>query len=176
MNKEYNIIFLDIDGVLNGYNKWNLLGWKILSKINYKPLELWYKCITNPFGIHESKVKRLTKIVKATNAKIVLSSTWRINQQSENYKLLISMFNKYNIEIIDITPISKNKHRGIEISKWLDINRSIVKNFIILDDEISDMNPFINSPRLIQTIDDSKHRYKGLNGKHVKESIKMLRL
>ena len=28
-----NVIFLDIDGVLNGYNFWNLLGWDIISEL-----------------------------------------------------------------------------------------------------------------------------------------------
>ena len=40
MKEKFNIIFLDIDGVLNGYNKWNLLGWNIVKRIKYKPLEL----------------------------------------------------------------------------------------------------------------------------------------
>ena len=35
MKEKLNIIFLDIDGVLNGYNKWNLLGWNIVKRINY---------------------------------------------------------------------------------------------------------------------------------------------
>ena len=61
-----NIIFLDIDGVLNGYNFWNLLGWNIISKFNSDRLKGWYRNITEPFGVHESKVKRLAKIVYNT--------------------------------------------------------------------------------------------------------------
>ena len=56
-----NVIFLDIDGVLNGYNFWNLLGWDIISKFKSNRLKSWYRELTEPFGVHERKVKRLAK-------------------------------------------------------------------------------------------------------------------
>ena len=68
------VIFLDIDGVLNGYNKWNTLGFDISKFLH---IEKFYKKIVEPFGVHERKVKRLAKIVKRTGAKIVMSSSWR---------------------------------------------------------------------------------------------------
>ena len=71
------IIFLDIDGVLNGYNFWNQLGWRLVCVINNKKLTQWYREFTEPFGIHVPKFKRLVKIVRKTDAKIVISSSWR---------------------------------------------------------------------------------------------------
>ena len=40
MSKEHNVIFLDIDGVLNGYKKWTVYGWKLVKHINYKTTNL----------------------------------------------------------------------------------------------------------------------------------------
>lgn len=184
-----NIIFLDIDGVLNGYNKYNLLGWKIVSKLRYKPLINLYRKIADPFTIHTIKVKRLAKIVKATNAKIVMSSSWRhgwwkkpYENQLENQKRLTDLLNKYNIEVIDITPTLQSGLRGKEIAKWLNENKNKVDNFVILDDENSDMYPFKYSPKFIQTSEvlDNEiimgHPYEntGLKNKHVKEAIRIL--
>lgn len=191
MKEKFNIIFLDIDGVLNGYNKWNLLGWNIVKRIKYKPLELWYKRIAEPFGVHESKVKRLAKIVEATNAKVVMSSSWRhgwwkcpYEEQYEDQRQLTDLLNKYNIEVIDITPTLKSGERGYEICKWLSEHKSIVNSFIILDDEASDMSPFTTSPRFIQTSEVPKdemimgrpNENTGLKRKHIKPAIRQLQL
>lgn len=188
MNK---IIFLDIDGVLNGYNKWNLLGWNIVKRIKYKPLELWYKRITEPFGVHENKVKRLAKIIKATNAKIVLSSSWRYGwwqkpyeKQDMDQKRLTDLFNKYNIHVIDITPKDNNGRRGMEIYNWLAKHEDEVESFIILDDENYDMGIFQKDKRFIQTSTVSLNNMiigkfsenTGLKRKHVKSAIRQLQL
>lgn len=69
------IIFLDIDGVLNGYNFWNVLGWKLCCLTKSNKLKNFYRKLTDPCGIHESKVKRLGKIVDKTGAKVVMSSS-----------------------------------------------------------------------------------------------------
>ena len=189
-NKKYNIIFLDIDGVLNGYNFWNVLGWKIIKLFNCNKLRLWYIHTINPFGIHERKVKRLAKIVEATNAKVVMSSSWRkfwwkkpYANQDEDEKKLTDLFDMYNIDVIDITPTLKSGVRGWEIYKWLHEHRDYVKSFVILDDEAADMEPFINSLRFIRTSDVPETAYVqgkadenvGLKRKHIKRAINILR-
>jgi hypothetical protein len=188
-SKKENIIFLDIDGVLNGYNKWNLLGWKIISSTKNQKLMQWYRKVTYPFGVHESKVKRLSKIVRATNAKVVMSSSWRFgwwntpyNEQFEDHKKLTDLLNKYNIKVIDITPRSLYGGRDDEIKEWLSKNEEIVKRFVILDDENYDLECFIGS-HLVQTSSVGKgqmimgYEYEntGLKNKHVKQSIEILR-
>lgn len=184
-----NIIFLDIDGVLNGYNRWNMLGWKIVKLTKNKKLICWYTTMAVPFGIHERKVKRLAKIVKATNAKIVMSSSWRFGwwktpyeDQYPDQKKLTDLLNKYNIEVIDITPKSQNGRRDIEIINWLSKNEFMVNKFVILDDERSDLECFVNS-NLVQTSSVKKGQMikgypkenTGLKNKHVKQAIKILR-
>lgn len=189
MNKRYNIIFLDIDGVLNGYNFWNVLGWDIVCRINNKKIRWWYKYITDPCGVHERKVKRLSKIVKSCNAKVVMSSSWRTiwykrryEHKSGDFKKLNDLFIKYDIDVIDITPRLDNRGRDCEIIQWLSQNEDKVKNFIILDDENSFMRAFHDDIRFIQTssvpkgvlIQGHSSENTGLSRKHMKQAIKVL--
>ena len=179
-----NVIFLDIDGVLNGYNFWNLLGWDIISKFKSNRLKGWYRELTEPFGVHERKVKRLAKIVHKTDAKVVISSSWRSGLQSNNLsdseKRLLDLFDKYDIEIYDYTPILPSRKRENEIMAWLFRNPQVNK-FIILDDENFDLQCFIGK-ELIQTSSVPRGRYvkgqwfenTGLKNKHVRQAIKML--
>lgn len=184
-----NIIFLDIDGVLNGYNKWNLLGWDVVCLTKSKRLKRWYRKLTDPFGVHKSKVRRLAKIVRATNAKVVMSSSWRFGwwntpyeKQFEDQKKLTDLLNKYNIEVIDITPESPDHRRDKEIKEWLAKNDELVKRFVILDDERYDLECFAGS-YLVQTSSVGKGEMimgydredTGLKNKHVKQAIKILR-
>lgn len=126
---KYKIIFLDIDGVLNvRCEKKDEFG-----------------CI-----FHENFVNNLRWIIKKTDAKIVISSTWKII----GIEKLREMWKKRNLpgEIIDITPyevdvVEKSDiefydfvDRGHEIQQWLDDNNEIVKNYCIIDDE-NDMLP-----------------------------------
>ena len=185
---KYNIIFLDIDGVLNGYNKWNDLGWRLCCFLKIGLLKKWYRKITNVFGIHTRKVKRLAKIVHKTNAKVVLSTSWRNRLWYTPYenmygdeKKFIDLCKKYKIEIIGITPRSKDGKRDGEIISWLSNNEDKVKKFIILDDERFDLECFVSS-NLILTSDIKEgqmimgfgYENTGLKRKHVREAIKKL--
>ena len=180
-----NVIFLDIDGVLNGYNFWNLLGWNIISKFNSDRLKDWYRDITEPFGVHERKVKRLAKIIHNTmNTKVVISSCWRFGLQSNNLSYaqgkLLDLFDKYDIKIYGYTPRSESGKRDEEIKAWLSKHKEVNK-FIILDDENFDLQCFIEK-ELIQTSSVPRGRYikgkwyenTGLKNKHVRQAIKML--
>ena len=69
------ILFLDVDGVLNGYNKWTYLIINI-SKILHIPTNFVRKRL-DIFGVKEKYIRRLARIVKKTNAKVVMSSSWR---------------------------------------------------------------------------------------------------
>ena len=183
------IIFLDIDGVLNGYNYWNTLGWEIINAFNSKKLKNWYRNIADPFGIHVRKMKRLAKIVQETGAKIVLSSSWRIGLWKTRYedmyydqKKFVDLCNKYNIDVIDITPSSLNNRRDKEILMWLSKHEKDIESFIILDDENTILQAFNNDKRFIQTscvpkgvmITGRSCENTGLNNKHVKQAIRIL--
>ena len=198
------VIFLDIDGVLNGYNFWNQLGWKIVYKTKSQKLKKWYRDTTEPFGIHTPKFKRLVKIVRKTGAKIVISSSWRWRltrtpyEEMDEYELkFYKLCKKYNIEIYDITPRSNSGRRDEEILTWLsqhqydfDIESSdeLVTytfepsiKFAILDDERYDLECFADK-ELVQTSSVKKGQMikghwqetTGLRNKHVRKAIKIL--
>lgn len=108
------IIFLDIDGVLNyhGYGG------------NFRAT-LAIDCIT-----------QLNAITDATQAQIVISSTWR-----KTYPLagLIAFLREQGVtgHILDSTPNLNGLPRGEEIAQWINAHPG-VENFVILDDD-SDM-------------------------------------
>lgn len=105
------IIFLDIDGVLNTHYSCERYG------IDY---------------IDSGLVEILRGIIIATNAKIVISSTWRLDDRDLS---LIMYSLKYNrLEFLDCTPYLKNKTRSEEIKLWLK-NNSQVEKYAILDDD-----------------------------------------
>ena len=186
-----NIVFLDVDGVLNGYNRWNTLGWNIVCKFNSEKLRNWYREITDPCGVHENKIKLLAKIVHKTGAKVVMSSTWRhsywkfvngeVDYNRDSVKKLADLLNKYNIDVIDITPKSPRGRRDDEIIAWLSRHEEEVGNFVILDDERFDLECFADK-ELVQTSSISKgeiirgfdYEDTGLKRKHVKKAIKIL--
>lgn len=144
------IIFLDIDGVLNS-QLW------YTKRRNYNHTE-----ISKHYPYYEfdpDAISQLNRIVKETNAKIVISSTWRIGRTIEELQDILNNVG-FEGDVIDIT-ISFGGikgytiPRGCEIEHWLEsknfqrinwskevqsdyIEKSGVSNYIILDDD-SDM-------------------------------------
>lgn len=115
MNNKLNIIFLDIDGVLN--NK---------STDEYAP--------TGCIGIMDEKVELLQQLIGRTGAKVVLSSDWRLDKDknTKDYVYLTNKLNNYNIKIFDITPDIRWSERGNEILEWLNVHK--VDGWVVLDD------------------------------------------
>lgn len=121
------VIFLDIDGVLNCSTSKSFCHDDLCGIIH---------------GIDSDKVKRLAKIVEATNAKIVLSSDWRVGwekyyltRKPSHAKYLDNHLKKKgNITIFDKTPLSHSGYwRGEEILTYLRSHPDIT-NYVILDD------------------------------------------
>ncbi len=146
------------------------------------------KHIRNPFTIHKEKIKYLSKIVAATDSKVVMSSSWRggfwnvpYEEKTDNQKLLTDLLNKYNIEVIDITPKSSDGRRDKEILSWLSKHQNEVDNFVILDDECFDLECFKDT-HLVQTSSVKKGKLimcpwfknRGLKRKHVRRAIWIL--
>ena len=189
------IIFLDIDGVLNGYSTLSLLCWRISKFLRIE--KFYKKHRIDPFGIHITKVKRLVKIINETGAKVVMTSSWRFRYQKYCYDILedinntntdyydsdiaklYNLFEKYNIQVIGFT--ASGPTRGQEINDWLE-SHSGIKSYVILDDENSDIIPYVDSSRFIQTstvpigrlITGKGCENTGLKRKHVKRAIQIL--
>ena len=118
------IIFLDIDGVLNS----EMYKTSHLEDCDDKFIDL-------------SRVKLLSDIVNATDAKIVLTSSLRIewDKSSElcgdDGKYINDCLAKYGLSITDKTPFfNLFDHRRKEILAWLKEHYNHIESFVILDD------------------------------------------
>ena len=116
------IIFLDIDGVLNHQGMTD---------------EDWTKYGTCGGSIDPQSVKVLNDFTDETGAKIVVSSTWRLDGLDRVRKALEEA--GVMAGIIDITPRFTHPGyvRGNEIKCWLDA-KTYVDSYVIFDDD-SDM-------------------------------------
>jgi len=128
MREDIKVIFLDVDGVLNSYE------WRIKNREKNNRI---IKCLD------EEPIKILSKIVETTNAKIVLSSSWRgLDSESVFLRILKEKLEKFNMSIFSMTGKSKKKKsRGWEIRDWLKDNKHIynVTSFVIIDDDSFDI-------------------------------------
>lgn len=145
-----NIIFLDIDGVLNSHRKLE----EVYNK-THKP----HSGYQYPFD--ENSLKNLKRLVEETDSKLVITSVWRKDEEGRD--TLINALKEYELDqyIIGYTPIL-NKRRGIEIQAYLE-QLDYIPNFIILDDN-SDMEALIN--HLVKT-----NIKVGLTESNVEEAI-----
>ena len=125
-----NIIFLDVDGVLNSHRKLE----EVYNK-THKP----HSGYQYPFD--ENSLKNLKRLVEETDSKLVITSVWRKDEEGRD--TLINALKEYELDqyIIGYTPIL-GKKRGIEIQAYLN-QLDYTPNFIILDDN-SDMEELIN--------------------------------
>ena len=144
------VIFLDFDGVLNSNTYF----------INSKEKQ--------PFFLEDEKMFLLNRIINETNAKIVLSTSWREiwGTDLEIAKKLKEYFDSFNIEIFDVTQCI-NYDRPTEINTWLD--NHYVDSFVILDDITG---PWFN---LEKNVVITNSDYQGLTENDVKKAVKILK-
>lgn len=141
-----DIIFLDIDGVLNANVE----------------TDSRKKEISDGKLIDSDKIELLSQLVEQTSAKIVLHSGWKywfdenitpLRIEAEN---LVNLLNEKGLKIYDITPdlasdeIKKSKRfslvKASEILKWIDMNP--VDKWIVLDD-LDLHNPFVSEHQIM---------------------------
>ena len=129
--KMNRIILLDVDGVLNN-GSWAM-------EMFDKGIRVYRDGI-----LYEPALKRLKRLVDATGAMIVVSSSWR--QIPTAYGQLRDWLFKYGMTIWDKTPYVGGC-RGDDITAWFDRNPG-KWSYVILDDE-GDMDGHMD--HLIQT-------------------------
>lgn len=144
------LIFLDFDGVLNGRDN------------------LYH-------GICPRRVIRLNRIITATGANVVVSSTWRKGLRCMELQDLLNSHG-FAGRVISTTPVLdrwvKEKglylsvERGDEIQAWLAGYRRPVESFVIVDDD-DDMGTL--SHRLVRTMDG-----RGLTDEDADRCVAML--
>jgi hypothetical protein len=154
-----NIIFLDIDGVLNS------LSWAIVKDHKHK---LGIEKFSNE-ELSFFNLEVLAVIVKKCNAHIVVSSSWRTTGAPVIKDCLEKHWGLGN-RVIGVTP-DVCPYRGTEIYEYFVRNEYNVdvESFLILDDEIDiDMNPYMDRLLIID------QRY-GLQGVHIEAAAKILK-
>lgn len=129
-----NIIFLDIDGVINTDRQIRINDLKQVKGIEFDPIAM----------------ENLKKIIIETKAKIVIISTWKVHREKEGFLWveLIRNLKKYSIDeesIHDVTPYLgeyKPEIRIKEINTYLEKNKNIDR-YVILDDQwdMGNLNP-----------------------------------
>ena len=161
------VVFLDVDGVLNDDYTNELIPNSIF------------------IGIDNKYVKNLKKIIDATDAQIVLSSTWRIHQVKNNQNLnesvdclkyLKKKLDKYGLHYVSTTPHINHYKRGTEIKQWIEQNNDItIDGWVILDDQFFFDFDEEMIKHLVQTEHMKNFGYSyGLNDDDVKKAIQIL--
>lgn len=156
-----NIIFLDIDGVLNHYSSRK----------------------AEKFQLDQTKMMLVADLARETQAQIVISSTWRKGNSLAYFREIFWHFctlyparqyswKRYKddcekMAIACRTPIIWDVVRGVEIECWLMAHEGTVKNYVILDDD-SDMLPH-QMPHFVKT----NGRY-GITKKDVQKAKEIL--
>jgi hypothetical protein len=117
-----NIIFLDVDGVLNMH-----------SESYYS--SAWVNLGSDTVEVH--LMKRLEYLVEEIpDAHIIISSAW---QESELKRVLNKLRFKYVDKILGRTPRHTHNNRGDQINEWLDTTLLNVLDYVVLEDEVSDV-------------------------------------
>ena len=151
MNK---ILFLDFDGVLNTEHYQDLLQYQ------GKPWQDEYGAFFDP-----KAVKQLKRIIDATDADIVVESSWK-------YLGLDAMKELWKVRnlpgtIIDITSSFLGKNKGVEIASWLSKYAKQDIRYVIIDDEYVILDSQL--PHFILT-----NPYEGITEEQANRAISML--
>lgn len=165
------VIFLDVDGVLN--NSYTF------SDINYEIMYGYGRRVE----IEDEKVEFLKQIVDATDAKIVLSSSWRTFFHKYNEKDIVPIFEKglelknklenHGLEIYDLTGFDYNGNRENEIRAYLEKHDDI-SGFLIIDDCMDDVNGLFSDKTIKTKFYGLNRGNLGLTEKHVPIAIDIL--
>lgn len=146
-------LFLDIDGVLNHEDFFVKRAEKAENNefLSY-PLDQF-----DPLC-----VERVNRILDETEAKLIISSSWRFTKGLDN--ILTTVGFKHPIH--DTTPYIPNKIRGEEIDLWLN-NHKDFDRYVILDDDKDFLRK--QKPYFVHT-----SRKDGLTDKLTEKAIRIL--
>ena len=148
------ILFLDVDGVLNN-ETWAGEMW---DDYNIK--------VYNKNILYQPALVQLRRIINATGAKIVVSSSWR--KIHDAYQDLLRWLDMYGMNVLDTTSKTTSRYRqirGDDIGEWLNAHPG-VESYAILDDD-DDMGEHMN--HLIRT-----NMYYGLTEEKANACIDLL--
>jgi len=107
------VIFLDIDGVLNCKTTPNPRGF--------------------PYVVDKRLLRRLKTLLEDTGAKVVLSSSWRIDPAG------LFAAKHWGVPFIGICPDMPNSPRSKEVLAWLKRHPKVTR-FAVIDDEDDELD------------------------------------
>ena len=156
-DRKPNIIFLDIDGVLNNYD----------TKDRFRGF----------IGIDDKLVDILKEIVDRTDASIVLSSSWKDEWTNDPYladdphydagRYINAKLSRCRMRVLGKTK-DEGINRGYGIRRWLDTHPH--EGWIVIDDEVfPDFEVCGILPQLVFTKDE-KEGIDGLRKCHVEDA------
>lgn len=163
-----NVIFLDIDGVLNH---------QFASDKNYTDAER--------FGLAQDLVDNLKYIVdNVDNVKILISSTWRkfhthqhVYADKYNWRSILEIMLQHkdiiygDIGTTNEDSMRSSEGRAYDIKSWLDSNKNLgIGSFVILDDECSGLHKHFPN----NVVDCEIQTMKGLTIQKAKEAVWIL--
>ena len=151
MNK---ILFLDFDGVLNTEYYQGLLQYQ------GKPWQDEHGAFFDP-----NTVKQLKSIIDATDADIVVESSWKylgLDAMKEMW-----MARDLPGKVVDITPSSVGDNKGVEIASWLSEHAKQDTHYVIIDDEYVILDS--QSSHFVLT-----NPYEGITEEQANRAISML--
>ena len=161
------VIFLDIDGVLNGDKLYDLF-----------PEEVYL--------VDDNSLKRLAKLVELTNAKIVLSSSWSLCFEYTNNNevvpvshggyYLMSKLKSVGLFIHDIFDKSYVINRDKFIYNY--ITKHQIDNFVILDDELFNYEKYGLLDKLVYTTfgdESTSYEEEGFSESKFNEALSILK-
>jgi hypothetical protein len=171
------VIFLDIDGVLN-VEVYITAFWDICKRMELTRPDaalLRKEVMRDEYGnlFCPLACSKLAWIINETDAKIVISSTWR----SSGLSIMQEMWKHRGLagEVIDVTPnafrlpslsFAERLERGTEIKTWLDSHPE-VESYVIFDDDNDMLSEQL--PYFIQT--DEQY---GITTKDAEKAIMIL--
>lgn len=152
------IIFLDFDGVMD----------TSFLKIS---LTKERQALSDRYGLLFDKkcVRNLKKIIDATNADIVVTSSWKLDMNLEKLQEMWK-YRKLPGKIIDVTP-NLIGSRSDEISSWLEAHKDIDIQYVIIDDMSAD---YFDTPLADHLF--NVNPYVGLDGRTADLVIKFLNI
>lgn len=145
------VLFLDLDGVINTQNKDGFmltLPFKGYDGENTS-ITRWNPSCIKPF-------LKLCELCSLRGYKIVISSTWRLiggakefNEYFRTYFRIPFIHDIQEDLVIGITP-RIDGIRGIEIKEWIYKHKHEVENYIVVDDDIYDIELHIHPSKIVQ--------------------------
>lgn len=157
-----NIIFLDVDGVLNDEN----YIVKCYER-HHQPMSMNFVPF-NPRSLNNLRILYDMILEDGNKPLVVLSSTWRLHET--DILVLNARLAEYGIYIKEITPYI-HSNRGVEIISYLEEHQLTDTPFCILDDDNFDI---INQKSLIPHFINI-NRKRGLVKQNINKAINILR-